>query len=217
MFIATKSHALTLTLSMATLALASCGGGEGACAEAHATAAATTGGEAEGTFPLSEPLTAPASLTVTSTDFEPNGRLADAQVFSGFGCTGGNVSPSIAWSGAPEGTQSFAIVAHDPDAPTGVGFFHWLVFNIPSSTTSLPAGAASALPEGAISARTDFGTNTYGGPCPPPGDPHRYGFTVYALDVPTLGADANASGALLRFMLVQHTLAYGRLVGTYGR
>ncbi len=158
------------------------------------------------------------SLSVSSTSFANGAAMPDAHVFSGFGCTGGNQSPALSWSGAPEGTQSFAIVAHDPDAPTGVGFFHWLAFDIPAATTSLPEGAATALPAGTISGRTDFGSDTYGGPCPPPGAPHRYIFTVYALDVPTLGLQADTtSGALLRFMLAQHTLAYGRTTGIWSR
>lgn len=168
-------------------------------------------------FPLAGPISAPASITVTSSEFQEGGELPLTNVFNGFGCTGSNESPALDWSGAPEGTQSFAIVVHDPDAPTGVGFFHWSIFDLPASTTSLPHNAGANAPAGSIMGRTDMGTNSYGGPCPPPGAPHRYAFTVYALDVPSLGADANASGALLRFMLAQHTLAYGRLVGTYHR
>jgi len=89
-----------------------------------------------------------------------------------FGCEGGNISPSLSWSGAPADTKSFAITVYDPDAPTGSGFWHWVVFNIPSSTTSIPKDAGNEkkklMPKGVIQSRTDFGTDGYGGPCPPP-------------------------------------------------
>ncbi|MBK8169608.1 MAG: YbhB/YbcL family Raf kinase inhibitor-like protein [Sandaracinaceae bacterium] len=201
-----------LTLCVAA-SLVGCAHDHESCAHAHTTPNAAV---ANG-FPLADPITAPASLTVRSADFAEGGAIPLTHVFSGMGCGGGNESPALAWSGAPEGTQSYAIVVHDPDAPTGVGFFHWSVFDLPAATTSLARNAAASPPAGAVMGRTDFGTNTYGGPCPPPGAPHRYAFTVYALDVPSLGVDATASGALLRFMLAQHTLAYGRLVGTYQR
>jgi Raf kinase inhibitor-like YbhB/YbcL family protein len=198
-------NALKLALLSSLSLAAACG----TCSSPSAHSAADV--------PLSETITAPANITVTSTDFTPNGALADTYVFSGFGCSGGNESPALSWTGAPEGTRSFAIVVHDPDAPTGVGFFHWIAYDIPSTTTSLARNAATTLPEGTRSGHTDFGTQTYGGPCPPPGPAHRYIFTVYALDVPTLGLDAGASGAVTRFMLRQHTIGYGRLIGTYAR
>lgn len=147
-----------------------------------------------------------------------DGHFQDTQVFQGFGCTGGNRSPAIQWSGAPDGTRGYAIIIHDPDAPTGVGFFHWVVLDIPASISSLGENASeTGMPEGVIQAYTDFGSNVYGGPCPPPGAPHRYEVTVYALDVPALGLPANATGALTRFLLRQHTLALGRASATYGR
>src|SRR6476620_10493079 len=102
------------------------------------------------------------------------------------GGSGGNVSPALSWSHAPPGTQSFALLMHDPDAPTGSGWWHWVVYNLPASTTSLAAGAGDPtkklLPPGVVQGRTDFGAPGYGGPCPPQGDkPHRYIFTVFAL------------------------------------
>ena len=165
--------------------------------------------------PLSESINAPRTIAVRSAEFADGAAIPAANSFSGFGCAGQNTSPSLSWTGAPETARSFAIIAHDPDAPTGVGFFHWLVFDLPASTRELAAGAA--LPSGAIAGRTDFGSTAYGGPCPPPGSPHRYVFTVYALDVPSLGLTDPPSGALLRFMLAQHTVAYGRLTGTFQR
>lgn len=167
---------------------------------------------------LSDPTTATPSLTVAIDGLGEGARVADESVFQGFGCEGGNRSLALRWSGAPEGTQSYAVIIHDPDAPTGVGFFHWVVLDLPVATTSLPLGASgSAMPEGAVEAHTDFGGAGYGGPCPPPGAPHRYEATVYALDVPSVGLPATATGALARFAIRSHTLAIGRAVATYGR
>jgi Raf kinase inhibitor-like YbhB/YbcL family protein len=122
-------------------------------------------------------------------------------VFNGFGCEGQNRSLALEWTPV-EGAQSYAVVIHDPDAPTGVGFFHWIAVDLPAGTTSIPAGASgSAMPAGVVETYTDFGANGYGGRCPPPGTPHRYEVTVYAVDVPSLGVPAGATGALVRFML----------------
>jgi Raf kinase inhibitor-like YbhB/YbcL family protein len=165
-----------------------------------------------------------AQMKLTSAELKNGATIADEQVFSGFGCTGGNMSPSLSWTGAPSATKSFAISVYDPDAPTGSGWWHWVVFNIPASTTSIPKNAGDAkgslMPAGAIQSRTDFGADGYGGPCPPPGDkPHHYHFTVFAVDVDKLpdAQDHNASAALVGFDLHFHTLAKGSLLGTYGR
>ncbi|MCB9598904.1 MAG: YbhB/YbcL family Raf kinase inhibitor-like protein [Sandaracinus sp.] len=177
------------------------------------TTPTTTGGERPDLF--AELASAP---TLTVEVDATNGVLDERHVFAGFGCSGGNHSPAIRWSGLPEGTQSVLVEIHDPDAPTGVGFFHWLVADLAPSTTELPYdAAASGMPEGSVQTRTDFGTTTYGGPCPPPGAPHRYVVTVYALDVPSLGVDASTSPAVVRFSVRGHTLAYGRATATYGR
>ncbi len=115
------------------------------------------------------------SLTLTSPDIAPGATIAKEQVANVFGCTGGNVSPALSWSGAPAGTKSFALSVYDPDAPTGSGFWHWVVFNIPPDVTSLPKNAGdpkgAEAPKGAVQSRTDFGVPGYGGPCPPQGDP----------------------------------------------
>ena len=126
-----------------------------------------------------------SDFTLSSPDIA-NGAIQTEQVANVFGCTGGNVSPELRWSNPPSGTQSFAITVHDPDAPTGSGFWHWAVFNIPASARSLPKNAgslsASLAPAGTIQGFTDFASNGYGGPCPPAGDPaHRYVFTIHAL------------------------------------
>jgi len=132
-------------------------------------------------------------------------------------CGGANVSPDLHWTGAPANTKSFAITEFDPDAPTGVGFWHWTVVNIPASVTSLDAGAA--LPAGAIAGLTDYGIAGYQGPCPPEGDgPHHYTFTVSALDIPVVqGVTAGATGAYITFSLRSHIIAQGTYVGTYAR
>jgi Raf kinase inhibitor-like YbhB/YbcL family protein len=161
---------------------------------------------------------------LTSAEVKNGATIKDEQVFKGFGCTGSNISPSLSWTGAPSGAKSFAVTVYDPDAPTGSGWWHWVVFNIPASTTSIAKNAgdvnAKIMPAGAIQSRTDFGTNGYGGPCPPPGDkPHHYHFTVFAVDVDKLpdAQDQNASAALVGFDLHFHTLKKAGLVGTYGR
>jgi phosphatidylethanolamine-binding protein (PEBP) family uncharacterized protein len=106
-------------------------------------------------------------FTLTSTDLAAGGKIPESQVFNGFGCKGGNVSPALSWSGAPSGTQSFALLMHDPDAPTGSGWWHWVVYNIPATVSSLPAGAGDVqkklMPAAAVQGRTDFGTPGYGG------------------------------------------------------
>jgi len=171
--------------------------------------------------PAAEETGAMPKFTLTSTDFTEGSTLANAQVFNEFGCKGGNLSPALAWSGAPAGTQSFALLMHDPDAPTGSGWWHWLVYNIPPDTSSLPAGAGDPkkglMPKGAVQGRTDYGTAGYGGPCPPPGKPHHYNFTLYALKVPKLEVPEGASAALIGFNARAHAIAEARLTGMYGR
>lgn len=148
--------------------------------------------------------------------------IGNEHVFHGFGCTGGNVSPELHWSNAPKDTKSFAVTVYDPDAPTGSGWWHWVIFNIPPSVTSLAAGAGksdgSAAPQGSIQSVTDFGQPGYGGPCPPPGDkPHRYIFTVFALKVDQLPLKPEASGAMVGYFLNQNRLAKASFTGMYGR
>jgi Raf kinase inhibitor-like YbhB/YbcL family protein len=161
------------------------------------------------------------AFTLTSPDITAGGTIAAAQVFNGFGCKGGNVSPALAWHGAPAGTRSFALLMHDPDAPTGSGWWHWLVYNIPAGTGSLPAGASdphkNLLPAGAIQGRTDFGTPGYGGPCPPPGKPHHYYLRLYALKVERLDVPADATAAYIGFKVRTQALGEAQLMGLYGR
>lgn len=165
---------------------------------------------------------AAGGFTVSSPDFSNGDVIPMAQVFNSFGCKGSDVSPALHWSGAPAGTKSFAITIFDPDAPTGSGWWHWVVFNIPANVTGLPAGAGAAhshkLPRGAVQGRTDFGFSNYGGPCPPVGDaPHHYQVTVYALKVAKLPLNASASGAMVAYYLHFNMIAEAQLVGLFGR
>ena len=150
------------------------------------------------------------------------GQLSSRQVFSGFGCDGENISPVLNWDKAPEGTESFAITMYDPDAPTGGGWWHWLIFDLDKKTFTVKQNAGNPAlklaPSGSIQSVTSFGSKGYGGACPPQGDPaHRYVFTVHALNVKTLGIDENSSPALVGFHINQHTLAKASLVAYYGR
>ncbi|PZO02085.1 MAG: kinase inhibitor [Alphaproteobacteria bacterium] len=154
------------------------------------------------------------TFTLTSNDITDGDVLPDAQVQAK-----GNTSPHLAWSGAPEGTKSYAITVYDPDAPTGSGFWHWTVANIPADVTELETGAGSAgghLPMRAIQGRTDFGKAGFGGAGPPPGHgPHRYIFTVFAVDTDSLDVTADDSGAVFGFNLHFHTLAKASITATY--
>ena len=162
------------------------------------------------------------AFEVRSVDMSEGKPLTQAQVFNGFGCQGQNISPQISWSNPPAGTRSFAVTLYDPDAPTGSGWWHWTVFNIPASISGLQTGAGSdkpvKLPSGAIQGRTDFGSPGYGGACPPVGDkPHRYQLTVWALDTDKLPLDEQASGAMVGFMLNAHSLGKAHMTSIYGR
>jgi len=147
----------------------------------------------------------------------PRGRpIAARHVYAGFGCDGGNLSPALAWTDPPPGTRSFAVTAYDPDAPTGSGWWHWVVLDLPADLRALPRGGAP-LPAGAVQTRTDFGAPGYGGPCPPPGKPHRYRFQVWALKTASLGLSADASGAMAGFMIRANALGHATLEASYGR
>ena len=162
-----------------------------------------------------------ASFKLESPVVKPGGTIGAEQVFNGMGCDGQNVSPELKWSGAPAGVKSFAVTLYDPDAPTGSGWWHWVVFDIPASSSGLAAGAGasdgSKLPPGSRQGRTDFGSPGFGGPCPPPGEKHRYIFTVFALKTDHIDVPADASAAMVGFMLRTNKLASATLNATYGR
>lgn len=162
---------------------------------------------------------AASGFTVTSKDLSQGKPIGMKYVFNGMGCKGENVSPELSWKNAPEGTKSFAIMAYDPDAPTGSGWWHWVAYNIPASTTSIPSGAGdpekNLMPSGVVEGRTDFGTKGYGGPCPPPGKPHHYHFRVYALKVAKIDVPADATAAMVGFNVNANALAKAEVMGTF--
>ena len=168
------------------------------------------------------PPAATPDFKLVSSELTAGGRFEPRHVFNGFGCSGGNVSPALSWTGAPAGTKSFALTVYDPDAPTGSGWWHWVMIDIPSIANALVAGAgdpaSGKAPKGALQMNTDFGKVGYGGPCPPAGDkPHRYVFTLYALKLDKLGVDAGATAAMTGFMLNANSLAKTSFTVYYGR
>ncbi|MGX9354724.1 YbhB/YbcL family Raf kinase inhibitor-like protein [Roseobacteraceae bacterium S113] len=159
-------------------------------------------------------LAAPAladSFTLTSPDIAEGQQLDQAFVFEGFGCEGGNQAPTLQWSGAPEGTESYAITVYDPDAPTGSGWWHWFAFNIPADVRSVEGGEVTG-----VQLTNDYGAQGFGGACPPPGAVHRYEFTVHALGS-TLGIDGSVSNALAGFMVNANSLASSTITAVYTR
>lgn len=147
---------------------------------------------------------------------DAHGMIAQRHTYNGFGCTGQNLAPAIQWQGVPPNAKSLALTVFDPDAPTGSGWWHWVVIDLPASAKGLPQDGA--LPAGARSLRNDYGDARWGGPCPPPGDqPHHYVFTIYALDVPSLGLPADASAAKAGFMIRQHAIGKAETTLRFGR
>ena len=158
-------------------------------------------------------------LSLESKDMK--GQLSLNEVFDGFGCTGKNISPELSWDNAPEGTKSFALTVYDPDAPTGSGWWHWLVLNIPKDVTSLQAGAGDKsnklIPTGSVQNINDYGFAGFGGACPPKGDiSHQYIFTVHALDVERLSLDGKQSAAIAGYNINVHTIQKASLIVYYG-
>lgn len=160
-------------------------------------------------------------FTLHSQEIKAGATLSEEQVFNGFGCHGKNRSPALQWQGTPKGTQSYALTVYDPDAPTGSGWWHWVVFNIPATSQGLPAAIPAdgkGLPPGAVQSLTDFGQPGFGGACPPVGDkPHRYRFTLHALKVAKLDLPASSMPALVGFMIHANQLAETSFTAYYGR
>ena len=160
------------------------------------------------------------SFELSSPDVQQGRRLNSAQEYAGYGCDGDNLSPALKWKNAPAGTRSFAVTVFDPDAPTGKGWWHWLVFDIPATLNSLPAGIGvnADLPAGARQGRNDFGEHAYGGACPPVGNgTHHYVFTVYALKVERLDVSDDASPQRIDAALRGSSLGSAHLTATYSR
>ena len=163
-----------------------------------------------------------AGFKLSSPELKANHLMPKSFEFNGFGCSGENKSPALKWSGAPKGTKSFALTVYDPDAPTGSGWWHWVVINIPADVHELPSNAgalnSTSLPAGAVQMHTDFGMAAWGGPCPPKGDkPHRYIFTVYALKTDKLDVPADATAALTGYMIHGNMLGKASFTAKYGR
>ncbi|GLS26382.1 YbhB/YbcL family Raf kinase inhibitor-like protein [Marinibactrum halimedae] len=161
------------------------------------------------------------SFTLSSKDISNGKFMSNTQEFQGFGCSGGNQSPQLSWQGAPKGTEAFAIFAYDPDAPTGSGWWHWQLVNIPKDVSTLAAGAGNptknATPEGSISISNDYGSSGFGGACPPKGHgTHRYQFTVHALSQ-KLELPEGASAALTGYMVNAHSLGSSTIEALYKR
>ncbi|MDH6109031.1 Raf kinase inhibitor-like YbhB/YbcL family protein [Kitasatospora sp. MAP12-15] len=155
------------------------------------------------------------SFTLHSDDVPDGGTLSQAQVLAG-----GDLSPQLRWEGFPAETRSFAVTCFDPDAPTGCGWWHWVLFDLPADVTALPAGVGSGdfpgLPAGAIHARNDYGSKNFGGAAPPAGHgPHRYAFTVHALSVDKLGLDADTSPAAVSGTLGFLAVGRASIIATY--
>ncbi len=165
------------------------------------------------------------TMIVKSESFSEGEMIGSQHVLSedyGFGCSGDNLSPQLSWSGAPVNTKSYAVTCFDPDAPTGSGFWHWVVVNIPANVMSLPLGAGDPasrkIPTPALQVRTDFGKPGYGGPCSPEGSNiHRYIFTVYSVDLESLPVTVDTSAALVGFYLNIHTIEKASLIGVFRR
>mgnify|MGYP000082299035 CR=1 FL=1 len=162
------------------------------------------------------------SFKLSSPQIKANQLMPRNFEFNGFGCSGDNKSPALNWNGAPKATKGYALTVYDPDAPTGSGWWHWVVIDIPATVHKLPADAgalnSTRLPTGAVQVRTDYGMAAWGGPCPPKGDkPHRYIFTLYALKTDKLAIPADATAALAGFMIHANMLAKASFTAKYGR
>ncbi len=158
------------------------------------------------------------TFSLFSTDLQ--GQLLKEQVLNGFGCNGKNISPQLRWKNPPKGTKSYALTMYDPDAPTGSGWWHWILINIPATVYMIErnASASKNLPNGTLEIVNDFGTSRYMGACPPKNsDAHRYIFTLYALDIPKLNIPTNATNALVRYLIHRHTISKASIITYYKR
>ncbi len=187
------------------------------------THASRLGGQSRGaTDARADAIPQSSRFALTSPNLVTHGSVDPSHVLNTDGCHGGNESPILAWRHAPKGTRSFAVTLYDPDAPTGSGWWHWTVYNIPSAVTVLPRGAgaagSTAAPAGSVEGPTDWEKPGYNGPCPPTGKPpHRYVFTVYALRVASLSVPRGATPAALGYLLHLNAIDTATLVARYGK
>lgn len=161
-------------------------------------------------------------FTIESKNIKSGEEIPNHHVFNNFGCSGENISPELHWSNPPADTKSFALTVYDPDAPTGSGWWHWVLVNIPASYRSLPANFgqenAEKVKDDVIQIRNDFGAYKYGGPCPPKGDkPHHYIFTIYALKTDKLDLPKDSGSAMAGFMIKQNAIGQAKIEGVYSR
>lgn len=162
------------------------------------------------------------NFALSSPAIPPGGRLPAEQVLNTFGCKGSNISPELTWKGIPANAKSLALTLYDPDAPTGSGWWHWVLYNLPVDVGQLSAGAGhesgTLLPAGARHGRTDMGTLGFNGACPPEDDPpHRYIFSLHALNVERLEVPENATAALVGFFIHQHRIGTAQLTAMFSR
>lgn len=170
-------------------------------------------------------ISAPAfagALTLSSHDISHGEFMTKKHEYNGFGCSGGNLSPHLKWFNAPKGTKSFAITAYDPDAPTGSGWWHWQIINIPKNVNELPTGTGAAefdlTPQGSLQIKNDYGSKAFGGACPPLGHGvHHYRFTIHALSVEKLDLPSDASSALTGYMINANTIESSTIESLYKR
>ena len=153
---------------------------------------------------------AAAAFILTSATFKPNATMPLSTINTR--CSGKNTSPELRWSGVPAGTKSFALIVHDPDAPHPGGWYHWVAYNLPARMRELPPGVPLPID---WNGKSSFGEDGYGGPCPPPGKPHHYNFTLYALDIPKIPT-LHLTAPQLHALIDKHTLAKTTLTGLYG-
>lgn len=165
---------------------------------------------------LSSSLLYAEGFTLKSDDIK--GQLVNKQVFNGFGCTGENISPKLSWENAPKGTKSFALTMYDPDAPTGSGWWHWVVFDIPKDKLELKESFGNSNQKDIVQSMTDYGKTGFGGACPPVGDKaHKYEFTIHALDVEKLGLKESINPAVAGYYINSHTISKSTITAYFKR
>jgi len=161
-------------------------------------------------------------FTLTSRDIAHNKHMSSQHEFNGFGCLGNNQSPHLAWSSPPKSTKSFAITVHDADAPTGSGWWHWQIVNIPNTARELSSNAGNIksklAPLTSQQIKNDYGFIGFGGACPPNGHgTHHYRFTIHALSVARLDIPEGASSALVGYMIQANSIESTTIESLYQR